>query len=164
MSYESNFDYNGDVSKVDKITFGIMIPELIRSGLFDQPMCPSDGRRERGHVRVRRHGVPVLRQRPDARRNRSGEPSRTRAGPGAYLPIVAHRLPPRRLLDAVVEEVQTRDGRILRRHDEDDDDGARLPRGYVPQCAAGITLSSESRGAARRAPAADDAPRVHLRP
>ena len=31
MSYESNFDYNGDVSKVDKITFGIMSPELIRS-------------------------------------------------------------------------------------------------------------------------------------
>lgn len=31
MSYESNFDYNGDVSKIDKITFGIMSPELIRS-------------------------------------------------------------------------------------------------------------------------------------
>lgn len=30
MAYESNFDYNGDVSKVSKITFGIMSPDMIR--------------------------------------------------------------------------------------------------------------------------------------
>tara|TARA_Y100000389_G_scaffold8472_4_gene8075 strand:+ start:549 stop:7397 length:6849 start_codon:yes stop_codon:yes gene_type:complete len=31
MSYESNFDYNGDVSRVEKITFGIMSPKMIRN-------------------------------------------------------------------------------------------------------------------------------------
>ena len=30
MSYESNFDYNGDVSRVSKITFGVMSPKMIR--------------------------------------------------------------------------------------------------------------------------------------
>ena len=31
MAYESNFEYNGDVSKIKKVTFGIMSPEMIRN-------------------------------------------------------------------------------------------------------------------------------------
>ena len=31
MAYESNFEFNGDVSKIKKVTFGIMSPEMIRN-------------------------------------------------------------------------------------------------------------------------------------